>query len=123
MKKIFIILIVPLLFISCKPQSEFQILFNEAQYAESFFSSLDLKTVSSNSFNTDELTRYTLTSHLPKDNEELKKIRITNGMQVDNLVPSTKNNILQCNLKMTVNSKPDTNDCDNIEKLLSTATD
>ena len=50
-------------------------------YAESFFSSLDLRTVSSNSFENDVLTRYTLTSHLPNDNEELNKIRIKNGMK------------------------------------------
>ena len=79
------------LVISCKSQTDFQKLYSEEMYAESFFSSLDLRTVSSNSFENDVLTRYTLTSHLPNDNEELNKIRIKNGMEVDNLELNSKN--------------------------------
>ena len=40
-----------------------------------------------------------------------------------NEIRIVENNILQCNLKVTVNSKPYTNACDNIKKLLSTATE
>ena len=47
-----------------------------------FFSSLNLRTVSSNSFQNDILKRFTLNSHLPVDNEELNKIRVKNGMQL-----------------------------------------
>ena len=79
------------LVISCKSQTDFQKLYSEEMYAESFFSSLDLRTVSSNSFENDVLTRYTLISHLPNDNEELNKIRIKNGMEVDNLELNSKN--------------------------------
>ena len=79
------------LIISCKSQTDFQKLYNEEMYAESFFSSLNLRTVSSNSFENDILTRYTLTSHLPIDNEELNKIRIKNGMKVTNFELNSKN--------------------------------
>ena len=84
MNKLILILTI-FLIISCKSQTDFQKLYSEEMYAESFFSSLDLRTVSSNSFENDVLKRYTLTSHLPNDNEELNKIRIKNGMEVDNL--------------------------------------
>ena len=87
-----LILILTLFFIiSCKSQTDFQKLYNEEMYAESFFSSLNLRTVSSNSFENDTLIRYTLSSHLPDDNEELNKIRIKNGMIVDNLELNSKN--------------------------------
>ena len=45
----------------------------------------------SNSFQNDILKRYTLNTHLPIDNEELNKIRITNGMQVENFNLNDKN--------------------------------
>tara|TARA_B100000941_G_C28504958_1_gene556700 strand:- start:2849 stop:3568 length:720 start_codon:yes stop_codon:yes gene_type:complete len=87
-----LILILTLFFIiSCKSQTDFQKLYNQEMYAESFFSSLNLRTVSSNSFENDTLIRYTLSSHLPDDNEELNKIRIKNGMIVDNLELNSKN--------------------------------
>ena len=79
------------LIISCKSQTDFQKLYFQEMYAESFFSSLNLRTVSSNSFENDILTRYTLTSHLPIDNEELNKIRIKNGMKVTNFELNSKN--------------------------------
>ena len=79
------------LIISCKSQTDFQKLYCQEMYAESFFSSLNLRTVSSNSFENDILTRYTLTSHLPIDNEELNKIRIKNGMKVTNFELNSKN--------------------------------
>ena len=72
MNKLILILTI-FLIISCKSQTDFQKLYSEEMYAESFFSSLNLRTVSSNSFENDILIRYTLTSHLPKDNEELNK--------------------------------------------------
>ena len=90
MNKLILILTI-FLIISCKSQNDFQKLYNEEMYAESFFSSLNLRTVSSNSFKNDILIRYTLTSHLPKDNEELNKIRIKNGMTVENLNLNLKN--------------------------------
>tara|TARA_B100000941_G_scaffold55171_1_gene35731 strand:+ start:1789 stop:2508 length:720 start_codon:yes stop_codon:yes gene_type:complete len=90
MNKLILILTV-FLIISCKSQTNFQKLYSEEMYAESFFSSLNLKTVSSNSFENDILTRYTLTSHLPKDNEELNKIRTKNGMTIENLDLNLKN--------------------------------
>ena len=90
MNKLILILTI-FLIISCKSQNDFQKLYNEEMYAESFFSSLNLRTVSSNSFENDILIRYTLTSHLPKDNEELNKIRIKNGMTVENLNLNLKN--------------------------------
>jgi hypothetical protein len=90
MKKIYFFLIITLFCISCQGKTEFQELFNEGLYAESFFSSLDLKTVSSNSFENDELTRFTLVNHLPIDNEELTNIRMDNGMQIQRLVLSEK---------------------------------
>tara|TARA_B000000609_G_C24088384_1_gene301520 strand:+ start:36 stop:755 length:720 start_codon:yes stop_codon:yes gene_type:complete len=90
MNKLILILTI-FLIISCKSQTDFQELYNEKMYAESFFSSLNLRTVSSNSFENDILIRYTLTSHLPKDNEELNKIRIKNGMTVENLNLNLKN--------------------------------
>ena len=79
------------LIISCKSQTDFQKLYSQEMYAESFCSSLNLRTVSSNSFENDILTRYTLTSHLPIDNEELNKIRIKNGMKVTNFELNSKN--------------------------------
>ena len=84
-KLIKIFLIFSILIISCSNQTEFQKLYNQNMYAESFFSSLNLRTVSSNSFNEDILIRYTLSTHLPKDNDELNDIRIKNGMMVENL--------------------------------------
>ncbi len=90
MNKLILILTI-FLIISCKSQTDFQKLYSEEMYAESFFSSLNLRTVSSNSFENDILIRYTLTSHLPKDNEELNKIRIKNGMTVENLNLNLKN--------------------------------
>lgn len=84
-KLIKIFLIFSILIISCSNQTEFQKLYNQNMYAESFFSSLNLRTVSSNSFNEDILIRYTLSTHLPKDNDELNGIRIKNGMMVKNL--------------------------------------
>ena len=90
MKNIYSILIITLFCLSCQEQTEFQKLFDEELYAKSFFSSLELKTVSSNSFKNDELTRFTLISHLPSNNEELTKIRINNGMEVDRLTLSGK---------------------------------
>ena len=90
MNKLILILTV-FLIISCKSQTNFQKLYSEEMYAESFFSSLNLRTVSSNSFENDILTRYTLTSHLPKDNEELNKIRTKNGMTIENLDLNLKN--------------------------------
>ena len=63
MKNIYSILIITLIFLSCQEQTEFQKLFDEELYAKSFFSSLDLKTVSSNSFKNDELTRFTPVSY------------------------------------------------------------
>ena len=90
MNKLILILTI-FLIISCKSQTDFQKLYSEKMYAESFFSSLNLRTVSSNSFENDILIRYTLTSHLPKDNEELNKIRIKNGMTVENLNLNLKN--------------------------------
>ena len=86
-----ILMLTIFLIISCKSQTDFQKLYNDEMYAESFFSSLNLRTVSSNSFKNDILIRYTLTSHLPKDNEELNKIRIKNGMIVENLDLNLKN--------------------------------
>lgn len=80
-----LILTLLVIIISCSEESEFQKLYNEGLYAESFFSSLNLRTVSSNSFQNDLLKRFTLNSHLPVDNEELNKIRVKNGMQVENL--------------------------------------
>ncbi len=80
-----LILTLLVIIISCSEESEFQKLYNEGLYAESFFSSLNLRTVSSNSFQNDILKRFTLNSHLPVDNEELNKIRVKNGMQVENL--------------------------------------
>ena len=86
MNKLKILILTLLVFIlSCSEESEFQKLYNEGLYAESFFSSLNLRTVSSNSFQNDLLKRFTLNSHLPVDNEELNKIRVKNGMQVENL--------------------------------------
>ena len=90
MKKIYLFLILTLFCVSCQEKTEFQKLFEEELYAESFFSSLDLKTVSSNSFKNDELTRFTLVSHLPFNNEELTKIRKDNGMQIQRLTLSEK---------------------------------
>ena len=80
-----LILTLLVIILSCSEESEFQKLYNEGLYAESFFSSLNLRTVSSNSFQNDILKRFTLNSHLPVDNEELNKIRVKNGMQVENL--------------------------------------
>ena len=80
-----LILTLLVIILSCSEESEFQKLYNEGLYAESFFSSLNLRTVSSNSFQNDLLKRFTLNSHLPVDNEELNKIRVKNGMQVENL--------------------------------------
>ena len=80
-----LILTFALIILSCNTESEFQKLYNQELYAESFFSSLDLRTVSSNSFQNDILKRYTLSSHLPLDNEKLNEIRINKGMQVENL--------------------------------------
>ena len=80
-----IIFIIFLFSISCSSQTEFQRLYNQDLYAESFFSSLNLRTVSSNSFNDDALIRYTLSTHLPKDNDELNIIRTENGMEVKKL--------------------------------------
>ena len=80
-----LIFTIAILILSCSQESEFQKLYNQEMYAESFFSSLNLRTVSSNSFQNDVLKRYTLSSHLPIDNEELNQIRINNGMQVENL--------------------------------------
>ena len=86
MNKLKILILTLLVFmLSCSEESEFQKLYNEGLYAESFFSSLNLRTVSSNSFQNDLLKRFTLNSHLPVDNEELNKIRVKNGMQVENL--------------------------------------
>ena len=86
MNKLKILILTLLVFIiSCSEESGFQKLYNEGLYAESFFSSLNLRTVSSNSFQNDILKRFTLNSHLPVDNEELNKIRVKNGMQVENL--------------------------------------
>ena len=86
MNKLKILILTLLVFIlSCSEESEFQKLYNEGLYAESFFSSLNLRTVSSNSFQNDLLKRFTLNSHLPVDNEELNKIRVKNGMQVESL--------------------------------------
>ena len=90
MKKIYLFLILTLFCVSCQEKTEFQKLFEEELYAESFFSSLDLKTVSSNSFKNDELTRFTLVSHLPFNNEELTKIRKDNGMKIQRLTLSEK---------------------------------
>ena len=86
-----LIFTIAILILSCSQESEFQKLYNQEMYAESFFSSLNLRTVSSNSFKNDILKRYTLSTHLPADNEELNKIRITNGMQVKNLNLNDKN--------------------------------
>ena len=80
-----LILTLLVIILSCSEESEFQKLYNEGLYAESFFSSLNLRTVSSNSFQNDLLKRFTLNSHLPVDNEELNKIRVKNGMQVESL--------------------------------------
>jgi len=80
-----LIFTIAILILSCSQESEFQKLYNQEMYAESFFSSLNLRTVSSNSFQNDILKRYTLSTHLPTDNEELNQIRINNGMQVENL--------------------------------------
>jgi len=80
-----LILSFTLITLSCTTESEFQKLYNQELYAESFFSSLNLRTVSSNSFQNDVLKRYTLSSHLPAENEELNEIRIINGMKVENL--------------------------------------
>ena len=71
-----LIFTIAILILSCSQESEFQKLYNQEMYAESFFSSLNLRTVSSNSFQNDVLKRYTLSSHLPIDNEELTQIRI-----------------------------------------------
>ena len=79
-----------IIILSCSKESEFQKLYNQELYAESFFSSLNLRTVSSNSFQDDSLKRFTLISHLPAENEELNKIRVKNGMQVENLNLSNK---------------------------------
>ena len=79
-----------IIILSCSKESEFQKLYNQELYAESFFSSLNLRTVSSNSFQDDSLKRFTLISHLPADNEELNKIRVKNGMQVENINLSNK---------------------------------
>ena len=79
-----------IIILSCSKESEFQKLYNQELYAESFFSSLNLRTVSSNSFQDDLLKRFTLISHLPAENEELNKIRVKNGMQVENLNLSNK---------------------------------
>ena len=85
-----LILTLLIIILSCSKESEFQKLYNQELYAESFFSSLNLRTVSSNSFQDDLLKRFTLISHLPADNEELNRIRVKNGMQVENLNLSNK---------------------------------
>ena len=60
MKKLkVLILTFALILFSCNEESEFQKLYNQELYAESFFSSLNLRTVSSNSFQNDILKRYT----------------------------------------------------------------
>ena len=71
-----LIFTIAILILSCSQETEFQKLYSQEMYAESFFSSLNLRTVSSNSFQNDVLKRYTLSSHLPIDNEELNQIRI-----------------------------------------------
>ena len=74
MNKLILILSI-FLIISCKSQTDFQKLYSEEMYAESFFI-IKFKNCFFNSFENDILIRYTLTSHLPKDNEELNKIRV-----------------------------------------------
>ena len=70
--------------ISCEPKPEFQELFDDGLYAKAFLSSLNLKTISSNSFKEDKLTRYTLIDHLKGNTEVLTNIRKDNGISVKN---------------------------------------
>tara|TARA_B100000686_G_scaffold308868_1_gene350322 strand:+ start:365 stop:1093 length:729 start_codon:yes stop_codon:yes gene_type:complete len=70
--------------ISCNSKTEFQKLFDDGLYAKAFLSSLNIKTISSNSFKEDKLTRYTLIDHLKGNTEELTNIRKDNGISVKN---------------------------------------
>ena len=83
LKYIGCIILFSLFLISCNSKTEFQKLFDDELYAKAFLSSLNLKTVSSNSFKDDKLTRYTLINHLKGDTEKLTTIRKENGISVE----------------------------------------
>ena len=105
MLKIYYIPLICLCLISCQPKTEFQKMYDSGSFAEAFFTSLDAKTVSSNSFRDDELIRITLKSHLPKDNKDLSKIRKNNDMNItEEIISGRKIELMKGNFKSFISS-------------------